>query len=311
MSVVDKSTLDKAFSHIRKEAGLPNIRTSLKSNYEAIQKAHDSIHEFVYLAPICLPSKTGASWHPKSAFLTYQWEAFHQAHRSFLEALSGYYNAAYVLLRSTLELLVKGAFWECLAHESFRVKATKLQIDKDKRKRKSVKDWIDALIEQEPSVKRGLEETSAAIFDKTAILFRDREFQKQFVHIPSFSTMIKQLIEWEIIDISNSFSVIYGKLYSDLSKDVHVIPDATDMGRRLLAEKDFMEIEVIPEELTKYMSTLHEVVDLGIVIELNILRDWIELGDKTPLKERLTTLDDLGLYHSVTKLKVLTGTGHR
>jgi hypothetical protein len=123
--------------------------------------------------------------------------------------------------------------------------------------------------------------------------------------------MIKQLIEWEIIDIPNSFSAIYDNLYRDLSKDVHVVPDATDMGRRILAEKDFMEIEVMPEELTKYMNTLHQVMELGIVIELNILRDWVQLGDKTKLKERLTTLDDLGLHHSVTKLKVLTGMGHR
>jgi hypothetical protein len=296
----------KAFSHTRKEVGLPNMRTSIQANYEMVQKAHDSIHEFVYLAPSCIPDLPGASWHSKSAFLTYQWEAFHQAHRSFLDALAGYYNAAYVLLRSTLELLVKGAFWECLAHEGSREKATQLQLDQDKGKRKSVKDWVEALIEQEPTVRKDLEETSAAIFDKTSILFRDRKFQKQFVHIPSFRVIIKQLIEWQVADISNAFNVVYENLYRDLSKEVHVVPDATDVGRRLLAERDFMEIEVIPDELTKYVKTLHELIDIGIVIELNILRDWIELGDKTRLKERLPTLEDLGLKYSVAKLKALT-----
>lgn len=306
MGTVDKSMLNIALSHTKKEIGMANMRTSLKSDYETIQKTHDSIHEFIYLAPLCLPSQPGVTWHSKSAFLTYQWEAFHQAHRSFLEALSGYYNAAYVLLRSTLELIVKGAFWECLAHERFREKATPVQLERGKGKRKSLKDWVDAVIEQEPSVRKDLEETSAAIFDKTAILFNDRQFQKQFVYIPAFSVMVNQLIEWEIIDIPNSFAVVYKKLYTDLSKDVHVVPDGTDMGRRLLAEKDFMENEVIPEELTKYMKTLHEVIDLGIVIELNILRDWIELGDKTRLKERLPTLEDLGLNYGVAKLKALT-----
>jgi hypothetical protein len=309
MSIADKSTLDKALSHMKKEIGFPNIRISLKSNYEAIQKAHDSIHEFVYLAPLCLPSKRGASWHPKSAFLTYQWEAFHQAHRSFLEALSGYYNAAYILLRSTLELLVKGAFWECMAHESLREKAALL--DKVKGERKSLKDWVKDLIEQKPSLKKELEEMSGAIFDKSAILFTDREFQEQFVVIPTFKVIVKQLIAWGVLDIPNAFDVIYDNLYRDLSKNVHVVPDATDMGRRLLAEKDFMKIEVIPGELAKYMKTLHELVDIGIVIELNIIRDWIELGDKTILKERLATLEDLGLHHSVTKLKALTSMGRR
>jgi hypothetical protein len=309
MSMVDKLILNKALSHTREEIGLPNIRTSLKSNYELTQKTHDSIHEFMYLVSLCAPNRPGVNWHSKSAFLTYQWEAFHLAHRSFLEALSGYYNAAYILLRSTLELLVKGALWECMAHESLRDKATLL--DKVKGKRKSLRDWIEDLIKQKPSLKKELQETSGAIFDKTAIIFSDPEFQKQFIHIPSFSEVLEQLIELQIIDIPNAFDVIYDNLYRDLSKDVHVVPDATDMGRRLLVETDFLEIEVIPSELAKYLKTLHGLIDIGIVIELNILRDWIEFVDKTILKERLTILEDLGLHHSVTKLKALTAIGHK
>ncbi len=303
MGTVDNSLIDKALSHIEQEIGFPNIRTSIKSNYEIIQKTHDSIHEFMYLVSFCLPGKTGASWHSKSAFLTYHWEAFHQAHRSFLEALSGYYSAAYVLLRSTLELILRGAFWECLAHKSFREKATVLS--KGKGKRKSVRDWIEGLIERKPSVEKDLEETSVAILDKTAILFSDPEFQKQFVQIPPFSEIVKQLIDWHVVDIPKPFDTLYGNLYRDLSKDVHAIPDATDVGRRLVSERDFMEIDVMPEELTKYMKNLHEVIDIGIVVELNILRDWIESGDKIKLKERLATLEDLGLKYSVTKLKSL------
>lgn len=46
-------------------------------------------------------------------------------------------------------------------------------------------------------------------------------------------------------------------------------------------------------------------MDIGIVVELNILRDWIESGDKIKLKERLATLEDLELKYSVTKLKSL------
>lgn len=303
MNTTNKSLLDKALSHIQEEIGLPNIRTSIQSNYQMIQKAHDSIHEFMYLVSFCLPPEV--SWHSKSAFLTYHWEAFHQAHRSLLEALSGYYNAAYVLLRSTLELLLKGAFWECLAHKNFRDKATALDKDKGKGKRRSVKDWVEALIEQEPSVRKDLEETSEAIFDKTAILFSDREFQKRYVHIPSFPVIIKQLIEWQIVDIPNALDTIYENLYRNLSKDVHVIPDATDVGRRLISGRDFMEIEVMPGELTKYMKTLHKVIDIDVVVELNVLRDWIEQGDKIKLKERLETLQDLELEYSVTKLKSL------
>jgi len=305
MDTVEKSALDKALSHTKKEIGLSNLRVSLERDYDTIQKTHDSIHEFIYLGTLCLPDVPGVSWHAKSAFLTYQWEAFHQAHRSLLEALSGYYNAAYILLRSVLELVVKGAFWECLAHDGFRENATELQQDRDKGKRKSVKDWVDALIEREPSVRKDLEETSAAIFDKTAILFADRQFQKQFVHIPSFYVMVKQLIEWEIIDIPNPFPVIYEELYRALSKDVHVVPDATDVGRKLLAERDFMKVEVMPEELGSYLKTLHMLIDIGIAIELNVLKDWIKAGGSLRLKERLDVLEDLELNHGTTRAKSL------
>jgi len=103
-----------------------------------------------------------------------------------------------------------------LAHTSFRQKATSL--DKGKGKRKSVKDWIDALIERQPSVEKDLEETSATIFDKTAILFSDPEFQKQFVQIPPFSEIIKQLIEWHVVDIPKPFDTIKSNSLSFIVK---------------------------------------------------------------------------------------------
>lgn len=61
----------------------------------------------------------------------------------------------------------------------------------------------------------------------------------------------------------------------------------------------------MPEELTKYLRSLYELIDIGIVIELNILRDWIELGGKTALRERLDILQHLGLKYSTRKLKAL------
>jgi len=294
---------DRAIFHLLPEFELPNVLASLEADYEMIEKAHDSIHEFMYIAGLCLPTNAGVSWHSRSAFLICHWEVFHQLHRSFLEALSGYYNAAYVILRSTLELLIKGAFWECLAHEGFRDKATVLQ--KAKGKHRSVKDWIDSLIDVDPAIKRVLEETSAAIFDKTAILFNDRQFQKQFVKMPSFSLAVRQLIEWQILDIPNSYEILCEDFYRDLCKDVHVVPDATDVGRRLVSQRDFMEIEVMPEQLTAYVKRLHNLIDIGTVIELNVLRDWIELGGKRALKERLNILKDLGLKYGVRKLEAL------
>lgn len=302
--------LSKAFSHTFEEVGFENMRISLENNFEEIQKAHDSIHEFIYLAHLCVPSTGKASWQSKSAFLTYHWETFNSAHRSLLEALAGYYNPAYTLLRNTLELLVRGAFWESLAHKKFRDNAKIIGKLKDKKKRKSVKDWIEELIKQEPSIEKELEETSGAIFDKIAILFEDRVFQNKYIRLPLFSVIVEQLIEWNIIDIPEAHSVVYNNLYNELSKDVHVIPDKTDVGRKLIQEKEFFETAVDPDELSKFLKILHKIVDIGIVIELNILSDWIKQDKtvKTMLEERIAVIDELGLKLSSEKLKSLIKT---
>ena len=237
---MNKDMLSKALSHILKEIEIPNIVASVEINFREIQKAHDSIHEFFYLAPLCLPKNK--SWHEKSAFLTYQYVTLDMAHRSLLEALAGYYNVAYILLRSTLELLIRGAFWECLAHEEFREKLEKSETKKGK---KTLKGWINELIKQRPDIEDELEGTSAAIFDKTAIIFEDSKFEKEFIYLPSFREIVEQIADWNIFDpIQDPVELVYNKIYGELSNSVHVIPDKTDIGRRILSQKELFETEV-------------------------------------------------------------------
>lgn len=298
----------EALSHILKEIELPNMIISVGSSFGKIRKAHDAIHEFIYLAPFCLPSATEkVNWHQKSAFLTYHFQAFFQAHRSFLEALSGCYNAGYVLLRSTLELLLKGAFWECLAHKKFRDSAEIIKKEapiKVECSRKTIVDWLknDVILEKS-SIEKELEEVSVEIFDKIAPLFRDSTLRRL---IPQLKIIIKQLADWGILDpIPDPVKKVYA-LYSNLSTEVHVIPDKTDIGRRILSQKDLFEVDVMPQELNKLMMILHEIVDIGIVIELNVLSDWIDQNEKTKtkLKERLAVTEDLELKFSSEKLRI-------
>jgi hypothetical protein len=103
--------VQSAYRHTLGELGLENIKPSLKLEFESLQKAHDAIHEFMLLAPLLFPSQADEEFHRKSAFLLpYQETAFDHAHRSLIESLCGYYNVAFVLLRTTLELVIKGAF---------------------------------------------------------------------------------------------------------------------------------------------------------------------------------------------------------
>lgn len=306
MTIEFDERLGKAFTFISNEMAISNITESLETKDIEILKAHDSVHEFMRLAHLSY-GKNDETWHEKSAFLLYHWETFHSAHVAIIDALAGYYNAGYVLLRNALELYVKGAFWQCLGHRRFRDSTRILDEDAKKDgKRISIKDWIEALIEQTPSIKEDLEKTSAGIFDKMAVLFEDENLQREYVRIPSFSVIVKQLVDWKVIDISQGYEVVYNGLYRRLSKDVHVIPDSTDIGRRILREKDLFKINVIPEELNKFMKTLCEIMDIGIVVELNVLIDWIQSDEvKTALKGRVDVMENLGLELGLKKLDSL------
>lgn len=308
LKIEDKKKFKRAFEHTFEELGVSNIVISIcKEGFEKLQRAHDSIHEFILLAPLCLPSGEKVSWHSKSAFLMYQFEAFYSAHRSFLEALAGYYNVAYTLLRNTIELVLKGAFWECLAHRSFRDKAgviskNKVRIGKDKI---TLIDWFKDLFERKPSIEDDLEVTSAGIFDKISPIPEDPDLRRL---IPSIKKIIEQLSQWGILDpIEEPIERTY-EIYSNFSADVHVIPHKTDIGRRLLEQKEPFEATVIPDELNKFSELLHRIIDIGIVIELNILYDWIEQNGnvKDKLKKRLSVIEkELQLHYASLKIRKL------
>lgn len=300
----------EAFSHCLNELNIPNIAISIqRCDFEKIRKAHDSIHEFMLIPTGLINSNE--DFQAKSAFLIYHSEAFDQAHRSLLEALSGYYNAAYTLLRNTLELILKGAFWECMAHKKYRdraeiIRKTGAKIGNSK---KTLIDWLSEIIRRKPSIEEGLEKTSAGIYDKISPLFEDESLRKI---VPYVRSIVEQLADWKIFDpiqrIINPTEYVYDFYYRELSADVHVAPDKTNIGRRLLAEKELFEIEVIPDELNKYAEDLHRVMDIGIVVELNILEDILNEKSKKWLNERLIVITELELNYASTKIVEIINT---
>jgi len=296
-----REVLNKAIYHTLKELNISNIISSIQiADFKLLKIAHDSIHEFMYIAPLSCPPTQ--SWLSKSAFLTYHFMVLYQAHRSLLEALAGYYNAANILLRSVLELMLKGALWECLAHKRFRDNANIIEKKAKSNvygSKRSIVDWLNDVIRQNPRIERDLEETSGAIFDKIFPLFDDRELRKL---IPRPKIIIEQLHEWGLLDPYNE-NEIYD-IYQQLSQEVHVIPDRIDIGRRLLSGRNLFEVEIIPNELERFLKLLHKIMDIGIVLELNVLSDWIIQNDevKEKLRERVPVFRELELRKGLNKL---------
>lgn len=291
-------------TYILRETALSNIFSSLRLvDYDLLQKAHDSIHEFLYLAPFCLPKNK--SWHEKSAFLIYHFIAYDQAHRSFLEALTGYYNVAHIILRSVLELSLKGALWECLAHKKFRESAkiikknSRVKIGHSKR---TILNWLEDIVKKRPEIKNTWENISGAIFDQIAPIFEDSQLKNL---VPKPKIILKQLEQWKILEPYTAEEVY--EIYNKLSAEVHVIPDKTEIGRRVLHEKDLFQTKINVRELEDYLMVLHKITDIGIVIELNILSDWIIQDEEaqSKLRERLSILQNLNLSFSHKKLHSL------
>jgi len=294
--------IESALKHIHDESGLHYIEPSLKAEFDVLQKAHDAIHEFMYLAPLCFPTddKHEVGWENKSAFLLYHWEVFNHAHRSSFEALCTQYNVAFILLRTTLELLLKGAFWECLSHGRFRNSSPILDNSSEG---KQIKHRLRIVFEASPSVENELEQVSAGIFDKLGHMIEKRSFR------PPVKTIVQQLDHWGIFTpINNAAGVVYDKLYSELSADIHVGPDRTDIGRRITSERpELFEQHVLPASLRDYATTLHAIMDVAIVIELNILQDTTQRFESVRLKlsERLNVMEQLELKYSPMRVREL------
>lgn len=294
--------IESAIQHIVDEARLQQMETSLRAEFDILQKAHDAIHEFVLLAPLCFPTETTheVSWQSKSAFLVYHSEVFNHAHRSFIEALGTYYNVAFMLLRTTLELLLKGAFWECLSHRQFRDNSSVLD---GCSKGKAIKNFLQMSIEASPNIENELEQTSASIFDWFGHKIEDPDFR------PSVKTLVRQLDQWGIFhSITNPIGIVYDGLYSGLSADVHVIPDKTDIGRRIDSERlELFEQHIDQPLLQEYATTLREIMDVGIVIELNILQNLIRRFESVQpkLAERQVAIEQLGLKYGLARVREL------
>ncbi len=299
-----ENQIESVLEHIKGETGFDYIASSLKTEAEILQKAHDAIHEYAYLATLCFPNdESEVIWKNKSAFLVYHWEIFQHAHRSSLEALCTYYNVAFVLLRTTLELLLRGAFWQCLTQRQFQDSLFVSSEFTNDKKIKKFKNSLQTALNASPGFEGKYEQVSAEIFDLVGDEIKNRSFRLPVI------VLTKQLAQWGIFSpIENAFVLVYQELYSNLSANVHVIPDRTDIGRRVISGSlDLFGQEIIPTALSEYAITLHKIMDIAMVVELNIFQDLIEQFEtvRSKLSGRIPVLGKLELEYTLIKIHQL------
>lgn len=294
--------IEFAYYHTIQEMGLDHIQPSFELEFEELQKAHDAIHELVLLGGMLFPTHDDReiSWHSKTAFFVYQWEASNQFHRSLAECLCAYYNTAFVLLRVGLETILKGAFWQCISRSEYRQDSTVLDEGDAGR---NLKGWLSELVRQAPETEQTLAEISASIYDETSSIIEDRDFR------PSFRTIIRQLDQWGIfVPIPKPVKSVYRGIYAALSADVHAATERIDVYRRILGEQaPVFGQEMLPDALREYAASLHEVMDVAILVQFNIMGDLVRKSAevRANLGERLATLEQLGLDYSLARARQL------
>jgi hypothetical protein len=196
------------------EPGLIDAKTiaeSAKVDFQMAVSGDGIIHEFIFLAICFFPDSIKRSWHSRGVFLLYHQEAFHAFHRSFLEAFCASYQTSFTLLRSALEMVLKGAFYEGLTHKKFRENTNTLGQSKLGSKLKCL---IEKTLKEHPNLTETLEENSVGLLDILDVIFK---YYPKVKRIP-VQTIISQMNEWGLFEpIDNPMTTVYNEVYGKLS----------------------------------------------------------------------------------------------
>ena len=290
---------------------VPNLRASVArvsiETIEAAGIAQSSLAEFNSL----LSSARPETFHSHSAFYIYHVDATFFSRRALREALCSYYGAAGSLLRSACEAILRGAFWECLAHKRYRDHAA--IVDEPRRRRKiegvqrNILNWMNDVFQAAPHLEALFEQESGAIFDRISALFESRDL---IPAVPSLKTMVEQLSAWKIFEpIADSVSEIYDGLYRPLCEDTHLVPGRTMMGRLMVAGKDPSTLfEPSQEEFGQFLVLLRRVAEIGALTVLNVVERDVQ-GDRD-LRAKIGALQNVAeqieLRRVVRKIHTLT-----
>ena len=269
-----KALLQRLVADLR--ADIPSIKASAESvTVETIERSgvvQSSFADFNLLLATARPE----IFHRHSAFYIYHTDAMFFARRALREAVCSYYGAAGSLLRSACEAILRGAFWECLAHKRYRDHAGIVGEPKRKRKiegiQRNVLDWMNDVFQKDLHSEVTLEEESGAIFDRISALFKNKVL---LLAVPPLKTMVEQLNAWKMFEpLPDAVSEIYSEVYGPLCEDTHLIPDKTMMGRLMVGGRNPSTLfEPSQEEFSRFLDLLQRVAEVGALVMLNVLED--------------------------------------
>lgn len=229
---------------------LPNVFTTL-GVAEVVSDAMDSMRASGGLVTKIMPSSklcgeemSRKFWGLHSALIFYHYDALMLLRHSMLSAFTGYYSVAFTELRNAMESIVRGVIFDLLAIPKYRRNAKELQKVKGFRGEPGFTELL-RILEEELGDKRP--EISLEIFD-----IIDEKLNK-FNPEASFIKLLIQLRDWDIVD--NELIKDMDSYYTELSKRSHrVHPRFSETGIRAVTQRDWLDLEPVPEELFIYLQ---------------------------------------------------------
>jgi len=302
-----KGMFDRLVAELNRD--VPNIEgTLVHVSVEAIEMGgvvQSSFAEFNSLV-----SSSPDLFQRHSAFYIYHTDATFFSLRALREALCSYYGAAGSLLRNACEAILRGTFWECLAHRRYRGCADVLGEPKRKRKiegtQRNILNWMDDVFQNGAQLEASLERQSGEIFDRVSPLFENKILHPA---IPTLKTMVEQLTAWKMFEpMTDPVSQIYEDLYWSLCKDTHVTPDMTMMGRLMAVGKDPSTVfEPSQEEFDRFLVLLGRVAEIGALAVLNVLEDDARSDEivRAKIASKQSIAEAIGLPRVVRRIRTL------
>jgi len=223
--------------------------------------------------------------HKHGAYIIYKTQVDDDMQASFTLAMMGHYSAAETILRTCLELLCRGAFYDGIAKASLRKgcrlihKRTRNEIDGEKR---SIWGLFDELLRHDSDLFDRFEENSGGILDKLSPFMDGKPYRTMF---PNFRETVEQLSAWgHFRPIADPTDLIY-EGYRLLSQPVHGSIGSLDIGRRMMNGENLFELpKVNGPHLEHYLTHFGQLLDVGLVLTLNLMAsDPAVPGTKTTL----------------------------
>lgn len=220
------------------------------------------------------------------------WDFMDTIEISQISAYSFRYAAGFSLLRNSLELIIRGAFYNMIADPHYLDDCS--VVDKPRKISNQSVTFREKLIEIASEASFGPDDWRVK---SSLLLFVISHIQMDSAYwkvVPNIFEMLNDLKRWNILEPFHK-SVIYD-IYRVCSLSTHGAPFFTDQGRRLPYDdvELFTPPKFIEEEFDQYVINLNQIVEISMCVTLNLLR--LDLSRETQIQQVKSLRAELDKY---------------